>query len=740
MDHLPIIKGPAYAVPKIACLCQPNDYDGQGIAGFPERMGWRMDRILGPVRLNEGEGQIKSPGALLQSWLYFGMICDFFQIGGLNVDLKDFVYDLNNELFVTSASLRVHLDKLAASAPDMHRDECLQRQQLIRDLLIVVFGFFDIYWDAIHQFDRWRISSVLSLDSILSIVILGETFKNAGAVLWPVDPSPLQRIYTIRPQNPLQDRLHKLGWCPNENLMLYRELDTTGLYLTSLLKRSFSQVLQHQNCSDEECSALQTSETDYETAHAKTCSDNTTCPLIIINQERLSSILHHGNFPIIYVPFEPENDTPVEVEVLDSNTEYVEYVSFSHVWAHGMGNPKENALPRCQVLRLRQFCAKLGVKGLTPSAFWIDTLCIPVAPEHKAARKLAIRRMADTYRQSRRVLVVDADLQECSKQCSRTEIVTRVLCCGWMRRLWTLQEAVIAGKTSNARKLDIQFLEGPLEFNAIAGKSIKSLYQTEFAMKSVFSAFPQFTSRDRSFAFLTRALRYRTTSKREDEAVCLGPLLGLNSDHISAILGENSAAARMQKLYNLLGEIPAAVLFNSARKLKNNQTWAPASLLGLRESIDLSNRSIAKCDANGLHVQFGGWIVRTSASQRQQHPTGHIDRVFFGNPQSSFPKAKMTPYATNHHREIYLATVDFDKLMRDITAPAFILNPQDPSESVLVSVTSEKNGVIHALYLRKVHIKRWDSESSFNAKVYGDWRDHVVDGPEIHSDQQWCIR
>ena len=240
MDHLPIIKGPAYAVSKIACLCQPNDYDGQGIAGFPERMGWRIDRILGPVRLSERGSQIKSPGALLQSWLYFGMICDFFQIGGLNVNLKDFVYDLDGGLFVTSASLRVHLDKIAASAQRMNRNECLQRQQLIYDLLRQVFRFFDLYWDAIHQFDRWKASSVPSLDSILSIVILGETFRNARVVIWPVGPSSLQQVYSFRPQNPLQDRLHKLGWCPNEILMLFTELDTTSLYLASLFKRPFS--------------------------------------------------------------------------------------------------------------------------------------------------------------------------------------------------------------------------------------------------------------------------------------------------------------------------------------------------------------------------------------------------------------------------------------------------------------------------------------------------------------------
>ena len=164
----------------------------------------------------------------------------------------------------------------------------------------------------------------------------------------------------------------------------------------------------------------------------------------------------------------------------------------------------------------------------------------------------------------------------------------------------------MAEKTSNASKLDLQFLEGPIEFNAIAGKSVRSLYQTEAAVRTVFSAFPQFRPRDRSFAFLARALKYRSTSKGEDEAVCLGPLLGLDPDGVSAILGENSADARMKKLYILTGELPTAVLFNSARKLKDDLTWAPASLLGLREDIDLSNRSVAKCDPDGLHVQFGG--------------------------------------------------------------------------------------------------------------------------------------
>ena len=43
-------------------------------------------------------------------------------------------------------------------------------------------------------------------------------------------------------------------------------------------------------------------------------------------------------------------------------------------------------------------------------AFWIDTLCVPVDPQLKDFRKLAISRFDDTFRHARQVLVLDADL------------------------------------------------------------------------------------------------------------------------------------------------------------------------------------------------------------------------------------------------------------------------------------------------------------------------------------------
>lgn len=44
-------------------------------------------------------------------------------------------------------------------------------------------------------------------------------------------------------------------------------------------------------------------------------------------------------------------------------------------------------------------------------------------------------------------------------------------------------------------------------------------------MKLVYSAFPQFQARDRTYAFLSRALEYRTTSKLEGETLFLATFI-----------------------------------------------------------------------------------------------------------------------------------------------------------------------------------------------------------------------
>ena len=741
MDHLPPIVEHSYPSPKIPCLCSPYEYDGKGILQFPERVGWKIDPEHGPIRVDSSKSSIDSPAALLQLWLYFGTLYDIFKIGDLDFQWEDYVQIVDSELLVTSKPLRKHLDKLKASAEGRDAGLYHQRQELVANCLGIVFRFFFQYYPASFRPNRWNIPSVLSPDLSTSIIVLAETLTNAAKQIWPLprDSAPVRKIESYVSWNPLQDRFRERGWCPSDIKMLYQQIDKTGLYLASLLKRPFSQYLQHEKCSESECLALQISDSDYETKHVESCPKDSSCNTVTIDQGRLSRILFSSGIPILYMSFSSEATTP-RLHVLDYNSHPRDFIAISHVWAHGLGNPTENALPSCQLYRLNDLCdSSSPVVGKRP-AFWIDTLCIPVAVPN--ARKLAITRLSSIFQLACRVLVLDADLQRSSKNCSRTELATRVICCGWMRRLWTLQETVMAEGEAEARKVYIWFLEGALELNSIGGKSVNSFHNTEDAVSKLFSSIPQFMSRDRAFNSLMSALRYRTTSKKEDEALCIASILGFDQQQIRAIAGEDTAEARMQKMYTLIGDIPASVLFNrSSRKLgQKGFGWAPASLLGSGSYLDFLDGNAARCDDRGLHVQFPGFII-TEKSPKGLLQKGARSQIFLGEPdeEATCPKCKIGPESMTELQLYWEASIRFAKMIERTERPAVIINPRSESESVLVSVTGEVGDVVYANFIMKVYARLWQKGTEFDESENKEWRKNLMHAQEVELGR-WCVR
>ena len=741
MDHLPSIVEHSYLSPKIPCLCSPYEYDGKGILQFPERVGWKIDPADGPIRVDSSRSSIDSPAALLQLWLYFGTLHDILKIGDLDFQWEDYVQTVDSELLVTSTPLREHLNRLKASAEGVDAGLRHQRQELVSNCLRTVFKFFLQYYPASFRPNSWKISSVLSPDLSTSIIVLAETLTNAAKQIWPLPPdsAPVGKINNYVSWNPLQDRFRERGWCPSDIKMLYQEVDKTGLFLATLLKRPFSQYLQHGKCSESECLALQISDSDYETKHVESCLKDSSCNTITIDQGHLSRILFSGGIPIIYISFSSEATTP-QIHVLNHKSHPRDFIAISHVWAHGLGNPTANALPSCQLYRLNDLCSRsFPVIGKRP-ALWIDTLCIPVAVP--SARKLAITRLSSTFQLARKVLVLDADLQRSSKNCSRTELATRLICCGWMRRLWTLQETVMAEGRAEARKVDIWFREGALELNSIGGKNINSFHNTEDAVSKIFSSIPQLMSRDRAFNSLMSALRYRTTSKKEDEALCIASILGFNQQQIKAITGEDTAEARMQKMYTFIGEIPASVLFNRSRKLgQKGFGWAPASLLGSGNYLDFFDGHVARCDDRGLHVQFSGFII-TGRIPKGLLQNKLRSQVFLGDLEegATYPKCKIGPEPAMETLQLYWeASIRFAEIFEKTERPAVIINPRSAGESVLVSVTEEVGGVVHARFIMNVYARSWRQGTGFDESLNKDWRENFMCAQEVELGR-WCVR
>lgn len=169
-------------------------------------------------------------------------------------------------------------------------------------------------------------------------------------------------------------------------------------------------------------------------------------------------LINEGKIPL--VKFKP--DAPhgkLELEVTDSTRE-PEYATVSHVWADGYGNTKSNSLYRCQLEYLRrllkeaQFQRNRYKRGyhkerenVQPLPFWMDTLLIPVNDEHKSVRKKAILQIYAVFSKAKYTLVIDNGLNNMTwNDRDYTTTAMRILASGWMRRLWTLQEAYLSRK------------------------------------------------------------------------------------------------------------------------------------------------------------------------------------------------------------------------------------------------------------------------------------------------------
>lgn len=126
------------------------------------------------------------------------------------------------------------------------------------------------------------------------------------------------------------------------------------------------------------------------------------------------------------------------------------------VGADGLGNPRANALPHCQLRQIQSLANLLlqpdSEQGL--GLWWCDVLCVPVSDENIEYRKSAIRNMRTTYQKASKVLALDRELANRSKDSCIIEPYIRLKLSGWTRRLRTVQEGMLA------MEVHIQFADG----------------------------------------------------------------------------------------------------------------------------------------------------------------------------------------------------------------------------------------------------------------------------------------
>ncbi|KAI0765383.1 hypothetical protein C8Q74DRAFT_1050657 [Fomes fomentarius] len=325
-------------------------------------------------------------------------------------------------------------------------------------------------------------------------------------------------------------------------------------------------------------------------------SSDCTCEHVVPSFEGVRGLLQAGQVPVVVF-----DGSELTVQGATRGP----YVAISHVWADGLGSVTEDGLPLCQVRRLDELARRLNPNG----AFWQDGLCVP---EDKPLRRRAIGLMAETYENADKVLVIDSGIRsQCSLSAPKEACLLRIATSGWVQRIWTLQEGMLA------RELYFEVADGVIDcthFNGAAYHTASGLIPIlqyrcqddstkEFRKRLAES--PKCTLND-----IIALLRYRTTSHPEDEPLAIAGLLGVDA---SELLKFDDAQQRMKALLMRVKDLPrqlAVFGWLSERLAVPNFTWAPRTLSDVIWPGDADDPLVATCNDKGLFGTFT--VVRLS--------------------------------------------------------------------------------------------------------------------------------
>lgn len=368
---------------------------------------------------------------------------------------------------------------------------------------------------------------------------------------------------------------------------------------------------EHRTCTAASCAIYTVSNTDeYKLRHVEPACE---CEYIRPQSGEVESVLRSGDIPVVVYDGE-------DLMVLPAVATELPYVAISHVWADGLGSSTEDGLPTCQIARIARH-----VQALVPAsggAFWMDSLCIPGST---ALRTRAIRRRAQAYTDAALVLVLDAVIRaQCAASRQPHENVFWLAVSGWVRRVWTLQEGILA------RELHCEFSDGLVNVadleRALRATRLQVPYREYLPLLHYRSTRqrPEGTSQC-EIGDVVKLLQRRSTAKSEDETLAVAGLLPIDVNELLQVPGPSPAdvaAQRMRSFYLQLKTLPRQLLTNGARKLEiPNFRWAPKRLT---ENMDAwTYFGTATCTADGLRGVYAGGAAGRARLSRTRVPRRH---------------------------------------------------------------------------------------------------------------------
>ncbi|SJL08716.1 uncharacterized protein ARMOST_12085 [Armillaria ostoyae] len=398
------------------------------------------------------------------------------------------------------------------------------------------------------------------------------------------------------------------GWCPFTIAILAN--DMCALSYASTRKPYVRDAVEgHHKCKMTACVINTIDTSSYSNRHAM---EGCTCAYSKPSLERVCGSLENSEIPVVR-QLQPNDG------LISGDGSKTPYIAISHVWADGLGSTTEVGLPTCQINRLASIARRLIPSG----AFWMDALCVP---EKKDLRKRAIGLMAETYRNAGAVLVIDSGIRSCSVSAPLEEKLLHIISSGWMQRLWTLQEGLLA------RKLIFEFADGFATLDQLIpmGEDLVDVLLTQLAAEIFRLTKYQRCATSNGFGLgdVAKSLRWRTTSRAGDETLAISGLLNIDAFELVNL----PASQRMMTLFLRVQKLPSDIIFIPGPKLNESGfRWAPKTMMtSMRTSMPIYDQYDALCTPQGLIAEYsavyfnmditlkGGvqWFIRDKAKQR----------------------------------------------------------------------------------------------------------------------------
>lgn len=419
--------------------------------------------------------------SVIQSWLFFGLASEAL---GQDIKHEDFAIvskDRSAEKYIDARIPEWYLEKLKARWKQLDRKLSSERFEALRNAMKKNYESakraavaMDLLCIELDDKDSIIAKVLLSVHMLLYVVAHALDRYKIGITQANPTVSVATRFLTRR--------MIGNGWCEKRlNLFESAPLFYPAMYFLSSLDPPRSRIEDHSRCDSSHCQVSSSlSDPLHRTAECL-CKD------IPVPIEHVNRIIAAGGIPLVKVTWSATAKTMLEVVPYTPGTIYI---AISHVWADRQFGSSRNALPKCQLLYLEEVISTIPTnmdqwglkdwlinwKKTTPCTgeieppsrtyqyFWLDSFCIPQAPEHADLRSQAIELMNLIYAAARHTLVFDKALQALDggrrpgslahggrptyyapSDEHLLDVVSTIYASNWMGRAWTLQEGVLSG-------------------------------------------------------------------------------------------------------------------------------------------------------------------------------------------------------------------------------------------------------------------------------------------------------